>query len=218
MSKRNSNPTEHVIPAPNEIHRARRPERFSDTVRQDTPILERPVLEHQIATLNRRGLELAFENFAKQICEKIVCPNLIAQTGPVAGGDGKTDTQTFTVSEQTKLLWYEGVNASSHKERWAFAVSTQKDWRAKCRSDARKISKTERDYTNVFFVTNQFAKASLRSELEDSLQAELGLRVEVFDISWLLDQTLKNGLESLAIETLSIGVKWSQTVKLGPND
>ncbi|MFB2732896.1 diguanylate cyclase domain-containing protein [Shewanella mangrovisoli] len=38
-------------------------------------------------------MELAFEDFAKKLCEKVICPNLLEQTGPVAGGDGKVDTQ-----------------------------------------------------------------------------------------------------------------------------
>ena len=84
--------------------KTRRPERFSDSIVKEVGKLDRAVLEHQLSTLNRRNMELAFEDFAKQLCEKIICPNLLEQTGPVAGGDGKVDSQTFPVSEQIKAV------------------------------------------------------------------------------------------------------------------
>lgn len=139
-------PKEHKNISPKEFLKARRPERFSDSISIEVGQLDRAILEFQLSTLNRRNLELAFENFAKKLCEKTICPNLLEQTGPVAGGDGKTDTQTFPVSEQTKILWFVGVNDDAHKERWAFAISTQEDWRKKCRKDIRKINDTSREY------------------------------------------------------------------------
>jgi len=84
----------------------RRPERFSDSVSREVGKLDRGFLEYQLDTLNRRNKELAFEGFAKQLCERVICPNLLEQTGPVAGGDGKVDSQTFPVSEQSKLCWF----------------------------------------------------------------------------------------------------------------
>jgi hypothetical protein len=88
--------------SPKEFLKGRRPEKFSDSIEKELSSLDRPVLEHYLATLNKRSQELAFEDFAKKLCEKIICPNLLEQTGPVAGGDGKTDTQTFPVSEHKK--------------------------------------------------------------------------------------------------------------------
>ena len=113
--------------SPKEFLRKRHPERFSDSIIEEKGSLDRAFLEYYLSTLNSRSQELQFESFSKSICEKVICSNLLEQTGPVAGGDGKTDTQTFPVAEQNKLMWYEGVNDSSHKERWAFAVSTRKD-------------------------------------------------------------------------------------------
>lgn len=69
-----------------EFLRRRRPEKFSDSTIRETGTLDRVVLEHFLSTLNTRNQELQFENFAKKICEKIICPNLLEQTGPVAGG------------------------------------------------------------------------------------------------------------------------------------
>jgi len=183
--------------------KSRRPERFSDSITREVGKLDRSVLEFQISTLNRRNLELAFENFAKKLCEKVICPNLLEQTGPVAGGDGKVDTQTFPVSGQNKVLWYVGLNDNSESERWAFAVSTQEDWKEKCKKDVRKIHATGRGYKKAFCITNQFAKSNQRSELEDSLKAETGIDVRILDISWILDKIFTNGYEQLAIDTLS---------------
>lgn len=198
--------------------KSRRPERFSDSITREVGKLDRSVLEFQISTLNRRNLELAFENFAKKLCEKVICPNLLEQTGPVAGGDGKVDTQTFPVSGQNKVLWYVGLNDNSESERWAFAVSTQEDWKEKCKKDVRKIHATGRGYKKAFCITNQFAKSNQRSELEDSLKAETGIDVRILDISWILDQIFTNGYEQLAIDTLSIDTEWRREVEVGASD
>lgn len=204
--------------SPKAFLKARRPERFSDSITKDVGKLDRSVLEFQLSTLNRRNMELAFEDFAKKLCEKVICPNLLEQTGPVAGGDGKVDTQTFPVSEQSKVLWYIGIDANSNNERWAFAVSTQEDWKAKCKKDIRKIKSTGRDYTKAFFVTNMYAKSNHRSALEDSLNKETGIDVRILDISWILDQIFTNGYEKLAIDCLSIDIDWRREIELGVND
>ena len=204
--------------SPRDFLKARRPERFSDSVRKEIGKLDRSVLEYQLATLNKRNLELAFEDFAKKLCEKVICPNLLEQTGPVAGGDGKVDTQTFPVSEQTKALWFVGVNENSHEDRWAFAVSTQEDWKAKCRKDVRKISATNRDYKKAFCVTSMYTKANQRSDIEDSLKEETGIDVRILDISWIMDQIFSNGYEQLAIDALSIDIDWRREIEVGSND
>lgn len=204
--------------SPKEFLKIRRPERFSDSVTKEIGRLDRSVLEYQLSTLNKRNMELAFEGFAKKLCEKVICPNLLEQTGPVAGGDGKVDTQTFPVSEQSKVLWYMGVNENSHNERWAFAVSTQEDWKAKCSKDVRKIKATNRGYKKAFCITNMYAKANQRSELEDSLTKETGIDVRILDISWILDQIFTNGYEQLAIDTLSIDIAWRRELEIGVND
>lgn len=204
--------------SPKEFLRSRRPERFSDSIAQEVGKLDRPVLEYQLSTLNRRSMELAFEDFAKQLCEKVICPNLLAQTGPVAGGDGKVDSQTFPVTEQSKLLWYVGTNDNSNSERWAFAVSTQEDWKAKCRKDVRKIANTQRGYTKAFCITSTYAKAGQRSDLEDELSKETGMDVRILDVTWILDQVFTHGYEKMAIDALSIDVDWRREVTVGPND
>jgi hypothetical protein len=204
--------------SPKEFMKHRRPEKFSDSVIVESGTLDRPVLEHYLSSLNARSQELEFENFAKKLCEKIICPNLLAQTGPVAGGDGKTDTQTFPVSEQNALLWYEGINDNSHKERWAFAVSTRKDWKVKCKQDVNKVKDSLTGYKKVFCVTNQYAKSNQRSAIEEELSNNTGLDVRVMDINWILDQVFKNNLQYIAIEELSIKTSYKSEINLGDND
>ena len=204
--------------SPKTFLKARRPERFSDSITKEVGKLDRSFLEFYLTTLNKRSMELAFESFAKKLCEKVICPNLLEQTGPVAGGDGKVDTQTFPVSEQTKVLWYIGINENADKERWAFAISTQEDWKAKCRKDVRKIKGTGRQYSKAFCITNRYAKANQRSELEDSLTKETGIDVRIFDVSWILDQVFSNGYEQLAIDELSVDINWRREIELGVND
>jgi hypothetical protein len=201
-----------------EFLKRRRPEKFSDSSIRETGCLDRVVLEHFLSTLSTRNQELQFEDFAKKICEKIVCPNLLEQTGPVAGGDGKTDTQTFPVSEQSKLPWFEGVNETSNKERWAFAVSTRKNWKRKCREDVFKIKETGRSYTKIFCITNQSAKSNIRAKIEDELQTQTEIDVRILDSNWLLDQIYKNHFEELTIETLSIPTKYKREIIFGEND
>lgn len=201
-----------------EFLKERRPEKFSDSIEKEVGKLERGLLEYQLDILNRKSLELVFESFAKKLCEKVVCPNLLEQTGPVAGGDGKTDTQTFPVSEQNKLLWYIGVNDNSDNERWAFAISTQEDWKAKCKKDVKKIESTDRGYKKIFCVTSRFVKSNFRSDLEDELRKETGIDVRIFDASWIVDEVFKNKLEDLAITELSIEVDWRREIDIGAND
>jgi len=203
---------------PKAFLKARRPERFSDSITKEVGKLDRASLEFQLSTLNKRNMELAFENFVKKLCEKVICPNLLEQTGPVAGGDGKVDTQTFPVSEQSKVLWYVGINENANNERWAFAVSTQKAWKVKCSNDIRKIKDSGREYKKAFFVTNMYVKSNQRSELEDSLKTETGIDVRILDISWILDQIFTNGYEQLAIDILSIDTNWRREIEIGVND
>jgi hypothetical protein len=103
--------------SPKEYMTHRRPYGFSDSEIIETGGMDRSYLEYLLSTLGERSQELNFEIFSKRICEKIVCPNLLEQTGPVAGGDSKTDTQTFLVSEQIKEQWFEGINKGSEDER-----------------------------------------------------------------------------------------------------
>ena len=78
--------TKKVNPSPKDFLKSRRPEQFSSSIEVESGQLDRVQLEYYLSTLNTRSQELEFETFAKQLCEKIICSNLLEQTGPVAGG------------------------------------------------------------------------------------------------------------------------------------
>src|ERR1700733_13393082 len=72
---------------PSQFMRARHPDLFSDTKIEESMVLDRAVFDHHLETLTNRKQELAFERFARRLCEKELCPNLVPQTGPTGGGD-----------------------------------------------------------------------------------------------------------------------------------
>ena len=71
---------------PRNYLRARRPERFSDSVPNEWTILDRAILEYHLASLTSRSEEVDFETFARQLAQREVAPNLIPHTGPTGGG------------------------------------------------------------------------------------------------------------------------------------
>ena len=133
--------------SPSEFMRARHPHLFSDTEIAEQTQLDRSTFEYHLETLTDRKQELDFERFARKLAEKEVCPNLIPQTGPTGGGDSKVDSETYPVSAEISDRWYY-ANATGREgatQRWAFAFSTKKVWRGKCRSDIASIVDTDRD-------------------------------------------------------------------------
>ncbi len=145
---------ESVSFSPKSFLKARRPERFSDTVAKERTELDRSLLEFHIDSLTSRGQETDFERFACRLCEREVCPNLLPQTGPTGGGDSKVDSETYPVADDLALAWYVGTGREAARERWAFAFSAKADWPPKVRSDIAKIAGTSRGYAKAFFVTN----------------------------------------------------------------
>jgi hypothetical protein len=204
--------------APHNYLRARRPERFSDSIRSARPVLDRSVLEYQLDTLTSRNQETQFEEFARQLAQREICPNLIPHTGPTGGGDSKVDSETYPVAPTIAAGWYVGVGLESARERWAFAMSAKKDWKGKIRSDVRGIIGTDRGYVKIFFISNQSIKDKDRALEEDKLSREYGLDVRIFDRSWILDRVFANHHEQLAIQTLGLSVTVIDDEQKGPRD
>lgn len=203
-------------PKPQDFLRARRPEQFSDSVKLQEATIDRLMLEYHFETLNNRSQELEFEIFVRKLCEREICPNLVAQTGPTAGGDGKTDTETYPVSSQIAFFW--GLNETPESERWAFGVSTQKDWKKKCTKDVESIMSTGRGYTRIFCVSSRFIKNSLRAQLQDDLSKKHGVKVTILDRTWLLDKTLQPKNQHLAIDHLGLTGSIESKIQIGPFD
>ncbi|MFK3854615.1 hypothetical protein [Agrobacterium pusense] len=203
---------------PSRYMRDRHPDLFSDTVIEVEYEIEREVLSYHLETLTNQKEETAFENFAQRICEKFIAPNIRPQTGPVGGGDGKTDAETFPVSSEISARWFVADNDKAG-ERKAFAFSAKKTWRAKIKADVAAIAGTERDYDQIICVTNQFVPAKKSADLQDELLREHGIPVTILDRTWLLDRIFKHNSIAIAVEELGVGKGTEkQKRKLGPTD
>lgn len=204
--------------SPREFLRARRPERFSDSVVEEGAVLDRSMLEYHLDTLTSRSQENDFQLFARHLAEREVCPNLLPQTGPTGGGDSKVDTETYPVADNLSLMWYVGAGREAASERWGFAFSAKKDWRSKVRSDVAKIAGTRRGYSKGFFITNQYVPDRVRAEVEDGLSEKHGLGVRILDRLWILDRVFTGGHEALAIKDLQLKTSVRTQVRKGPLD
>lgn len=189
--------------APSDFMRARRPELYSDSVADPKPHLDRVHLEYYLDTLTQRKEELRFEHFCRRLAEKELCPNLLPQTGPTGGGDSKVDTETYPVADAIKDRWYEG-DPRAGQERWAFAFSAKKAWRSKCRDDVEKIVDARRDYSVIYFITNQAVADRDRASLEDDLRTKFGADVRILDRTWILDRVIHNQRWDVVYQTLDI--------------
>jgi hypothetical protein len=203
---------------PSEFMRARRPELFSDSEALAESRLTREALEYHLDTLTSRKQETDFEYFARSLAQREVCPNLLPQTGPTGGGDSKVDTETYPVADALSFRWYEGLAREADSERWAFAFSTKKDWRAKVMSDVASIAGTGRGYKKVWFISSRFVRDKARAEVEDKLRKKHKIDVRILDRTWILDRVFKNNRVQLAIETLRL-TGYEETKKVvGPRD
>lgn len=203
---------------PSDFMRARRPEKFSDSHTVVESRLTRELLEYHLDTLTSRKQETEFEYFAKRLSEKEICPNLIPQTGPTGGGDSKTDTETYPVSDAIAERWYQGIGREASSERWAFAFSAKKEWRPKVQGDVKKIVDTNRDYKQIIFITNQFVRDKVRAEVEDELTRLYSIPVRIHDRSWIIDKVFTNDRQALTIESLHLTGFENEINKKGPRD
>ena len=204
--------------SPKEFLRARRPERFSDSVVEESQGLDRSMLEYYLDTITNRSQEKKFENFARHLAEREICPNLLPQTGPIGGGDSKVDSETYPVADRLSLGWWVGIGREAANERWGFAFSAKKAWQGKVQSDIEKIVKTERGYKKAFFISNQFIPDKKRADEEDTLTKKHKIDVRIMDRTWILDRVFKNGHEALAIKDLELTIPTKKEIHKGPLD
>lgn len=202
---------------PSEYMRARHPHLFSDTKVTESAHLNQAVFDHHLDTLTSRKQELAFERFARRLAEKEICPNLVPQTGPTGGGDSKVDTETYPVSEDIAIRWYEG-QPDAAEQRWAFAISAKKDWKQKLGKDIASIAATQRGYVRAFFISNQYIKDKDRAAAEDDLRKKYGFDVRILDKSWIIEKVFTSKREQLAIDTLELDRPLALTVTKGAHD
>jgi len=189
---------------PSDFMRARRPEYFSDSTQRGQIDLPKEVFEYHLDTLTSRKEEYVFEDFCRRLAQKELCPNLLPQSGPTGGGDSKTDSETYPVSDAIADRWYQGIGRESAEERWAFAFSAKKTWRTKVKSDVEKIVAINRGYKLIYFMTNQFVSDKKRSEVEDELKKKHSIEVRILDRNWIVERIYEHDRLELAVETLNI--------------
>ena len=198
--------------------RSRHPDLYSDSETVSRPQLTEDILEYRLQTLTNRNQETEFAYFARRLAQKEICPNLRPQTGPVGGGNSKVDGETIPVSSDIADVWL-GTDPTAATERWAFAFSAKADWKAKVVQDVEKIAGTNRGYTRIYFITNQFARDKSRADNEDTLTKKFGIPVVILDRTWITKAVLENGRQELAIEALHIdSLKVLAERRVGPAD
>ena len=194
---------------PRDLLKKLHPDQFSDSKIVDKVECSREILDFQLSRLSEQNMHFNFEEFIRKLLEREICPNLIEETGPAGGGDGKVDTENFPVSQKIQKFWWYGHNTEN--DRWAFAMSLKKDWKTKCNSDIEKIIGIKRGYTKIFFITNQTVKNDKRLKYQDAKKKETGLDIIVLDKTWILDKSLDNkNLDLLTIIGITTSIKEKQ--------
>jgi len=199
---------------PRDLLKKLHPNQFSDSKIIDKIECPRELLDFHLSKLSEQNKHFDFEDFIRNLLEREICPNLIEETGPAGGGDGKVDTENYPVSIDIQNYWWYGLNGKN--DRWAFAVSLKKGWKSKCDGDIKKIIDTNRGYTKIFFITNQAIKNDKKLEYQDNKSRETGLDIRILDKTWILDKALNvKNLDLLKIINITQPLKEKQ---IGPND
>ena len=189
---------------PSQFYRQLRPENFSDSVVVTEFKLAKEVLAFELDKLSTNQKQDEFEVFCRRLAERFVCPNLIPQVGPTGGGDGKTDFESHSVSEYISERWFIPENGWEKNEKWAFAISCKKAWKQKLKDDVKKIADTGREYTKIFFMTNQTPSSKTKKDIQEELSRIYKIEVTILDAKWLIEKIYGNNLTDLAVECLNL--------------
>ncbi|MGH8095000.1 MAG: hypothetical protein ACREIF_16260 [Chthoniobacterales bacterium] len=198
---------------PSVFYRREHPDYFSDTTEVAEPELPKDLLLFHLDQLTATKKEREFEDFCRRLCEHEICPNLLPQTGPVGGGDSKTESSTYPVSpELAQYRWWIGHTLPT-QEDWAFAFSAKRDWRTKVKDDVAKIASLPRRFTRAYFITNQAVKDKARA-----LTTKHGLDIRILDRNWIAERVATNHHERLAVQALALQVSVPRERRQGPRD
>lgn len=203
---------------PSEFYKQKRPELFSDSeiIKQTT--LPREYLSYELSKISTNQKQDEFETLCRRLAEKFISPNLIPQVGPTGGGDGKTDSETYPVSEDISDRWFSPENGWNKNENWAFAISAKEVWKGKAKSDVKKIVETKRGYTRVYFMSNQLISSKKKKDAQDEFIKEFEIDVVILDGEWILEKIYGNNLINLVVDALNLSDSFKSTKRLGSND
>ena len=205
--------------SPSEFYRMIRPENFSDSEIVESYTLTEELLAFELSKITQNQKENQFEVLARKMAEKLVAPNLIPQVGPTGGGDGKTDSETYPVSSSISDRWFIPENGWNKDEKWAIAISAKATWKSKLKSDIKSILSTKREYTRIYFITNQTPSSKKKKDAQDEFIKEFKIDVVILDGVWILENTFSQNLVNLVVESLNLSNIYLQSDKtLGAND
>lgn len=204
---------------PSEFYRLRRPEYFSDSETIYDIVLPKEQLAFELSQITTNQKQDEFENLCRKLAEKTISPNLIPQVGPTGGGDGKTDSETYPVSDSISNRWFIPEHGWEKDEKWAFAISAKSTWKSKAEADIKKIIGTKREYTRIYFITNQTPSSKKKKEAQDEFIEKYGLDIVILDGTWILEKVYDNNLLDIVIDSLNMSnvLKNKQTY-VGEND
>lgn len=204
---------------PSEFYKSYRPEYFSDSELSYEVELPKEVLAYELDQISTNQKQDEFESLCRKLAEKFISPNLIPQVGPTGGGDGKTDSETYPVSEDISDRWFIPENGWDKDEKWAFAISSKKEWKGKAKGDIKKIIETEREYTRAYFMTNQKISSKKKKDAQDEFMEEFKIDVVILDGEWILEKVYSSDLIELVVDSINLSdVFKRKTIKQGSND
>jgi hypothetical protein len=205
--------------SPSDFYRQIRPEYFSDSEITYDIVLPKELLEFELSKITTNQKEAEFETLCRKIIEKTIAPNLIPQVGPTGGGDGKTDSETYPVSDYISERWFIPENGWNKDEKWAFAFSAKQDWKTKATSDIDKIVQTNRAFTKIFFVTNQTPSSKQKKDFQDKCSQKYSIEVIALDAKWIIEKIYSDNLLEIAISSLNLSETYkSKKIISGKND
>lgn len=206
------------LPTPSQYYRKRRPEYFSDSRIQSKVILPREQLAYEISQISINQKQDSFETLCRRLAEKLITPNLIPQVGPTGGGDGKTDSETYPVSNFISDRWFISDNKWNENENWAFAMSAKTDWKPKVKSDVKNIIGTNRGYTKIYFFSNQKISSKNKKETQDQVKKDYNIELTILDAEWIIEKVYSNHLLNDVIECLNLSTVYLEEKVIGSND
>lgn len=209
---------ERKFPTPSQFYRNRRPEYFSDSKIVAKVVLPREQLDFELSQISINLKHDSFATLCRKLAEKLISPNLIPQVGPTGGGDGKTDTETYPVSEFISDRWFVSNNKWNENENWAFAISAKQSWKPKVISDVDEIIGTKRGYTKIFFFSNQKISDKNRKDTQDKIKFKYNVELIILDAEWILENVYSNKLLNLVIESLNLSRTYLEEINIGSRD